>query len=93
MNSTTLTGEGQDLGGNLKEAAGKVTGDTSLQGSGIADQVVGNAKQIVGAVSDAVANPGAVRDKVRTFARERPYATAALVGVLGLAIVNTLRGK
>lgn len=93
MNSTTLKGEAQDFGGNLKEAAGKLTGDTSLQGSGVADQVVGNAKQVAGAAIDAVSNPGPVIDKVRSFARERPYATAALVGVLGLAVMNTLRGK
>ena len=32
-------------------------------------------------------------DKAKTFARDRPWATAALVGVLGLAVINTLRGK
>ena len=93
MNSTTLEGDGQNLGGNIKEVAGKVIGDTSLEGKGVADQVVGNAKQVAGAVSDAVTNPGPLVDKAKTFARDRPWATAALVGVLGLAVINTLRGK
>ncbi len=32
-------------------------------------------------------------EKARGFAKARPAATAALVGVVGLAILNTLRGK
>jgi ElaB/YqjD/DUF883 family membrane-anchored ribosome-binding protein len=42
---------------------------------------------------DAIANPGPVVEKAKSFAKERPYAAAALVGVVGLAILNTLRGK
>lgn len=32
-------------------------------------------------------------DKARAFAKARPGATAALAGVVGLAILNTLRGR
>lgn len=93
MNSTTLEGDGDKLGGNVKEAAGKVTGDRSLQGEGVADQVIGTAKQAAGTISDAIANPGPLVDKAKGFAREKPWATAALLGVVGLAVINTLRGK
>lgn len=31
--------------------------------------------------------------KAKAFAKERPWATAAAAGVIGLAILNTLRGK
>jgi uncharacterized protein YjbJ (UPF0337 family) len=93
MNSTTLKGEGQDLGGNVKETVGKATGDESLQGKGIADQITGNAKQIAGAAKDVIGNPGPAVEKAKGFAQARPFATAALVGVIGLAVLNTLRGK
>ena len=93
MNTTTLKGEGQDLSGSLKEQFGKATGDTSLQGEGIADQIAGNAKQLAGAAKDVIANPGPTVEKAKGFAQARPYATAALVGVVGLALLNTLRGK
>jgi uncharacterized protein YjbJ (UPF0337 family) len=93
MNATTFEGETQDLGGNVKETAGKALGDKQLQGSGIADQITGNAKQIAGAAKDAFNNPGPVVDKAKGFAKERPFATAALVGVVGLALLNTLRGR
>ncbi|WP_375428769.1 hypothetical protein [uncultured Sphingomonas sp.] len=32
-------------------------------------------------------------DKARAFAKARPGATAALAGVVGLALLNTLRGR
>ena len=93
MNATTFSGEAQDLTGNIKEGVGKATGDTSLQGSGVADQLAGNAKQAIGAAKDAINNPGPLVDKAKGFAKDRPFATAALVGVVGLALLNTLRGK
>lgn len=32
-------------------------------------------------------------EKARGFAKARPFAAAALAGVVGLAVLNTLRGK
>ncbi len=32
-------------------------------------------------------------DKARAFAKARPAATVALAGVVGLALLNTLRGR
>ena len=31
--------------------------------------------------------------KATEFAKQRPWATAALAGVVGMALLNTLRGK
>ena len=90
MNTTTLKGEGQDLLGTVKQAAGEATNDSSLKTSGVADQITGSANKAIGQASDAVAP---LADKARAFAKDRPYATAALVGVVGLALLNTLRGK
>jgi uncharacterized protein YjbJ (UPF0337 family) len=93
VNTTTLKGQGQDIAGTVQEAAGNLTGDSSLQGEGVANQLAGNAKQVAGAAKDLIANPGPAIDKAKGFAQARPYATAALVGVVGLALLNTLRGK
>ena len=93
MNTTTIKGQGENLGGSVKETVGKVTGDKSLETQGIADQITGSAKQIAGAAKDVIANPGSTVEKAKGFAQARPYATAAAVGVIGLAIFNTLRGK
>jgi hypothetical protein len=35
----------------------------------------------------------AAKEKVTGFAKARPAATAALAGVLGIALINTLRGR
>jgi hypothetical protein len=48
------------------------------------------ATQAYGAARDAVAP---LTDKARGFAKQRPFAAAALAGVVGIAILNTLRGK
>lgn len=34
-----------------------------------------------------------VASKATTFAKQRPWATAALAGVVGMALLNTLRGR
>ena len=34
-----------------------------------------------------------ITDKLRTLYKARPVATVALAGVLGIALLNTLRGK
>jgi len=94
MNEDTLAGEGRNLGGKVKEVVGKATGDQTTQAQGVADQVAGNLQQSYGAAKDAIAQgAGPLADKAKTFAKERPWATAALVGTIALAVFNTLRGK
>jgi len=90
MNTTTLKGECQDLLGSVNQAAGNATGDSSLQAGGVADQIAGTANKAIGTATDTVAP---LADKARAFAKDRPFATAALVGVVGIALLNTLRGK
>ncbi|NIJ07136.1 hypothetical protein FHS31_000718 [Sphingomonas vulcanisoli] len=36
---------------------------------------------------------GPLIDQAKAFAKARPFASAALAGVLGVALINTLRGK
>lgn len=93
MNTTTLKGEAQNVGGSLKEAGGTLTGDQSLKSDGIGDQISGTVNKGIGAVQDAIAGRGDMVGQARQFARDKPWATAALAGVVGLAVINTLRGK
>lgn len=94
MDEDMLAGEGRDIVGNVKETAGDVTGDLSLQGEGLADQLSGKVQKVIGAAKDALAPDGEpLLGKARRFTRERPFASAALAGVIGLALLNTLRGK
>ncbi len=79
MNSDTLEGQATNVGGQIKEVAGKAIGDEQLAGEGIADQWTGIAQNAFG--------------KARDFARERPLASALVAGVVGVALLNTLRGK
>ena len=94
MNSDTLIGNGRDVAGKVKEGVGVATGDRTLETEGKADQLGAQMQKGYGAAKDAVLNgSGPLVDKARTFAKDRPFAAAALAGVVGLAILNTLRGK
>ncbi|MGU3391194.1 CsbD family protein [Sphingomonas sp. M1A8_2b] len=94
MNSDTITGATTDLGGKLKEGLGKAVGDKSLQAEGTADQLGGTVQKTYGQAKDAVEEGiRPVIDYVRQFSKERPFTAAAVAGVLGIALINTLRGK
>jgi uncharacterized protein YjbJ (UPF0337 family) len=43
-----------NLGGKVKEGAGKVTGDEKLQGEGKLDQAKGKVQNAVGGIKDAI---------------------------------------
>ena len=47
-----VEGSAKNVGGKIKEAAGKVTGDEKLKREGQADQVAGKVQNIVGGVKD-----------------------------------------
>ena len=48
-----VDGSAKVLGGKIKEAAGKVTGDEKLKADGRADQVGGKVQNAVGGVKDS----------------------------------------
>ena len=52
----------------------------------VADQISDFARKNLG-------QAGPLADKAKSFAKQRPAATAALLGVVGLAVLNTLRGR
>ena len=94
MNSDTLSGATSDVGGKLKEGIGGAIGDKSLQSEGVVDQLTGTVQKTFGETKDAVQDGvRPVIDYVRQFSKERPFTAAAVAGVLGIAVINTLRGK
>lgn len=52
MDKDRVEGAAKNVGGKLKEAAGKVTGDEKLKREGQADQVVGKVQNTVGGLKD-----------------------------------------
>lgn len=49
-----VKGSGKNLKGNLKEGAGKLTGDSKLEGEGKMDKLAGKVQNAVGGVKDAI---------------------------------------
>lgn len=62
MDKTRAEGAAQKTGGRIKEAVGKLTGDSKLQAEGRADQTVGGVKNAIGGAKDAIRD--ATRPKV-----------------------------
>ena len=61
MDKDRVEGMGKQAVGSVKDAAGKVTGDTKLQAEGKADKAEGKVQNAVGGAKDAVRD--AVDDK------------------------------
>lgn len=49
-----VEGAAKNLGGEIKEAAGKVTGDEKLKAEGRAEQVEGKVQNAIGGVKDSL---------------------------------------
>jgi len=47
-----MVGAAKNIGGKVKEAVGKLSGDKKLQREGQADQVAGKVQNVVGRVKD-----------------------------------------
>jgi uncharacterized protein YjbJ (UPF0337 family) len=54
MDKDRIKGAANQVKGSVKEAAGKVTGDSKLQGEGAADKAAGKVQNTVGGIKDAV---------------------------------------
>ena len=94
MNTDTLAGSATDFHGKVKEGIGAALGDDSIRAEGKADQASGQAQQAFGDAKTAIEDTiRPLIDEARQFIKDRPFAAAAVGGVLGLALLNTLRGK
>ena len=54
MDKDRVKGSATNVGGKAKEAAGKVTGDSKLQGEGKMDKAKGKVQNAVGGAKDAL---------------------------------------
>lgn len=56
MDKDRVEGIGKQIKGAVKDAAGKVTGDTKMQAEGKADKAEGKVQNTVGGAKDGVRN-------------------------------------
>jgi uncharacterized protein YjbJ (UPF0337 family) len=54
MDKDRIEGSAEQAKGKVKEVAGKVTGDSKLEGEGKADQVAGKVQNAVGGIKDTL---------------------------------------
>ena len=56
MDKDRVTGSAKKAKGSVKEAIGKVTGDSKTQAEGAAEKTVGQAQNAVGGIKDTMRN-------------------------------------
>ncbi|MGH1569479.1 CsbD family protein [Methylobacterium sp. P31] len=54
MDKDRVEGSATNMGGKIKEGAGKVTGDDKLRSEGVMDQVKGKVQNAVGGIKDTL---------------------------------------
>jgi uncharacterized protein YjbJ (UPF0337 family) len=54
MDKDRVEGSATNVGGKVKEGAGKLTGDEKLKNEGVMDQVKGKVQNAVGGIKDAI---------------------------------------
>jgi uncharacterized protein YjbJ (UPF0337 family) len=54
MDKDRVKGSAKNVGGKVKETAGKATGDEKLKSEGVLDQVKGKVQNAVGGIKDAI---------------------------------------
>ena len=54
MDKNRVKGSATNVGGKVKETAGKVTGDRKMKGEGVMDQVKGKIQNAFGGIKDAL---------------------------------------
>jgi len=54
MDEDRIKGSAEQAKGKLKEVAGKLTGDSKLEGEGKADQVAGRIQNTIGGIKDTL---------------------------------------
>ena len=54
MDKDRIEGAAQQAKGKVKEVAGKVTGDSKLEGEGKVDQVAGKVQNAIGGIKDTL---------------------------------------
>ncbi|WP_341992832.1 CsbD family protein [Azorhizobium sp. AG788] len=83
MNTDTMTGAANEVGGRVKEAAGALSGSASLKAEGLYDQAVGGTQRAFGEAKDVAQETGrAVSRKVE----QQPLPAILTAGLIGFVV-------
>jgi len=94
MNEDRVIGTARNLGGQVQEGFGRVTGDTKTQAEGVINQAAGAVQDLYGQAKETAADAAAAvrrsasgaEDIVRDTIEQRPYTTALVALCIGLII-------
>ena len=81
MDENRIEGTAKDVGGKLQDAVGGLTGDSSVQARGKANQAAGQAQNAYGQMVD----------EVTSFAKDQPVTALLSAAGVGLVLGYLLR--
>ncbi len=82
VDENRFEGAARNIGGKMQDAVGGLTGDTSTQARGKANQVAGSAQNALGSAADTASE---WTDSTAGFVRDRPLA--ALLAAVSIGYV------
>jgi uncharacterized protein YjbJ (UPF0337 family) len=99
MDENRIAGSAKNLGGQVQEEFGRVTGDTATQVRGAANRMRGAAQDLYGQARDASSDlAGAAANRasslemaLRNFIETQPYTAVAIAAGLGWLLGRTNR--
>jgi uncharacterized protein YjbJ (UPF0337 family) len=87
MDENRVSGTARNIGGQIEEGIGGITGDTKTRVQGALDRATGAAQDFYGQSADAARDTCATFDDwFRQNIENKPYATAAVVLGIGWLI-------
>ncbi len=94
MTDDRLSGSAKNIGGQVEEGFGQITGEVKTQLQGRAKQMEGTLQDVYGQAKETAADAGeAIQERaseagdfLRTTIEERPYTTAAIALGIGFLI-------
>jgi uncharacterized protein YjbJ (UPF0337 family) len=77
MDENRIEGTARNLGGEVQEGVGRVTGDVKTKTEGVANQAAGAAQDLYGQTADAARQTATTLDNwLRDTIETQPYTTA-----------------
>jgi uncharacterized protein YjbJ (UPF0337 family) len=94
MNEDRVIGTARNLGGQVQEGFGRVTGDSKTQAEGVINQAAGAVQDLYGQAKETAADAAAAVRRsasgaeviIRDAIEQRPYTTALVALCIGLII-------
>ena len=90
MDEDRIKGAATNIGGQVKDAVGNLTGDTKTQAGGKMDQVTGRVQNAYGSAKDALQSGSTGNAELDSFIAERPVSALLIAVGVGYVLARLM---